>query len=209
MKFTATNRALWAALIVCTAVTALTARALFAERQITTGVILKLCKKNTNGGWDIIEQARGNLNFTANVAEAASGQISTDHVWNFRGDKGTEGTARIKGPGRFSFDSGSGLLTFNLPFEIALKNGKRITREVQLTTASLATPIGQLSGKKAVIQGDSIIAILIGFTQFPARDLIDESQKEPGKIAVPGVVGGGAGLGDLAVTVEFDARAKR
>lgn len=197
-----------AVFITCLAVSALAAHALFSERQVTTGVVLKLCKKNANGGWDIVEQARGTLNFTANVADAASGLIRTDHIWNFRGDKGTEGTARVK-PGRFNFESSTGLLTFNLPFEIALKNGKRLTREVLLTTESLATPIGQLSGKKAVIQGDSIIAILIGFTTFPARDLFDESKKEPGKIVVPGTVGGGAGLGELAVTVEFDARAKK
>jgi hypothetical protein len=208
MQLNQTKRALWAALIVCTTVSALAAHALFSERQVTTGVILKLCKKNANGGWDVVEQVRGTLNFTAHIADAANGSISTDHAWSFRGDKGTEGTARVR-PGRFTFDASSGLLTFNLPFEVALKNGKRLTREVKLTTESLATPLGQLSGKKAVVQGDSLVALLVGFTTFPARDLFDESKKEPGKIVVPGVVGGGAGLGELAVTVEFDARAKK
>ena len=185
---------------VLTAAGALAARALFAERQVTTGVTLKLCKKNTSGGWDIIEQARGTLNFTANVADAASGQISTDHVWNFRGDKGTEGTTRVR-PGRFNYNSGTGLLTFDLPFEVALKNGKRITRNVQLTTESLATPIGQLSGKRAVVQGDSIIAILIGFTSFPARELVDATSNPLGARV--------GNTDELAVTVEFDARARR
>lgn len=208
MQLNHKKRLFGAVFITCLAVSALAAHALFSERQVTTGVVLKLCKKNANGGWDIVEQARGTLNFTANVADAANGYISTDHIWNFRGDKGTEGTARVR-PGRFSFDNGSGLLTFNLPFEIALKNGKRLTREVKLTTESLTTPLGQLSGKKAVIQGDSLVALLVGFTAFPARELFDESKKELGKIVVPGVVGGGAGLGELAVTVEFDARAKK
>ncbi len=200
MKLIQTRRPLWTVLFVCAAVTALAAHALFAERQVTTGVTLKLCKKNASGGWDIIETARGTLNFTAKVADAANGQINTDHVWAFRGDKGSEGTTQVK-PGRFNFDSKSGLLTFNLPFEVALRGGKRITRNVELTTESLATPIGQLSGKRAVVQGDSLSAILIGFTTFPARELVG---------GPPAIAGAKLGNNDeLAVTVEFDARAKK
>lgn len=186
-------------LTLVTALGAFAAKLLFEEHRVTADATLKLCRKNADGGCDLIDQAQGTLNFTATTTGVASGDVNTSHNWKFRSQKGRQISVSLQRAGRFRLDAANGWLNLDLPFTVEI-DGKRLNQSIRLTNESSSTPFGQEGGQKAEIDGRSIIAILIGFTTIKERDIAGPN--------VTGVVGGSGGLmKDLILTLEVKGKA--
>jgi hypothetical protein len=195
----ALKAALALSLLVVTALGAFAAKLMFEDHQVTADLTLKLCRKNADGGCDLIDQAQGTVNFTATTTGVGSGDINTSHNWKFRSQKGRQVSVSLQRAGRFRLDAANGWLKLDLPFTVEV-DGKRINQSIHLTNESISTPFGQEGGQKAEIDGRSIIAILIGFTTVKERDIAGPH--------VTGVVGGTGGLNkDLILTLEVRGKA--
>lgn len=208
LAYTIRKRGAWRALkvalalslIMVTALGAFAAKLLFEDHQVNADLTLNLCRKNANGGWDVIDKAQGTVNFTATTTGVASGDINTNHNWKFRSEKGRQVIVSLQRAGRFRLDAPNGWLNLDLPFTVEV-DGKRINQTVRLTNESTSTPLGQKGGKKAEIDGRSVNAVLNGSATIKERDLAPSH--------VTGVVGGSGGLNnDLVLTLEINGRAK-
>ncbi len=205
--------ALLASLSLIVAFGALVAKTLFDDHQANASLTLRLCKKGSSGGCDVFDQVKGAINLTISTANATGGEVNTAHIWNFRSEGGRQGKVKLQRAGRFQLNAGAGLLTFDLPFEIEL-DGKRFSQNVNLTTDSVFSPVGQLKTKKAEVVGQTVSADLAGFARLKTRDLVGGPPAivggPPAKDSrTSGVVGGSAGLPEeLIATLEISARAK-
>jgi len=80
------------------------------------------------------------------------------------------------------FDPARGLLEVNVTLDTTI-DGKKVGFPAKLTTESVSSPIGQLSGQRAALSGGTLTAGLAGFSAIKAKGLIEES-KAPNKVVV-------------------------
>jgi hypothetical protein len=219
--------AFFAALTTLIAFSALLASAATKQRDASINLRVRLCQKAADGQWTVVDEAKGAFNFTASVADIASGkEIGTNHVWNVRSQKGRQLAIRLQRAGKVNLNAVSGLLALDLPFEVSV-DGKKIAFSARLSTEQNQSPIGALNAKKAEINTSArtLTASVAGFTTIKRRDLIDEvarvgegnkvvvnhEEQIKGKkegIRVPGSVGGSAGINDeLIVVIEGSGKA--
>ena len=186
-------------LVLVTALGAFAAKLLFEDHPVTADLTLKLCRKNADGGCDLIDQAQGTVNFTATTTGVASGDVNTRHNWKFRSQKGRQISVQLQSAGRFRLDVPNGWLNLDLPFAVEV-DGKRINKSIRLTNESISTPAGQEGGEKAEIEGRTVTAHLFGVAIISERDIAPSN--------VTGVVGGKGGLiHDLVLTLEVRGKA--
>ncbi|MCG3161931.1 MAG: hypothetical protein JMDDDDMK_03159 [Acidobacteria bacterium] len=200
------------------------ANAVFKQRDAAVDLKIRLCKKTADGKWEVVDEAKSSFNFSASVADVASGKdINTNHVWNPTSQKGRKISVRLQRAGKVQLNPINGLLALDLPFEVTV-DGKKILLNTKLSTENTSSPIGPLSARRAVIDKNArtLTAGVAGFNTIKQRDLVDniarvgEGKKEnlgaaPGKkegIRTPGAVGGSAGLNEeLIVVIEGAGKA--
>ncbi len=183
------------------------------QRDANGTITLELCRKGANGQWEVIDRVKSPVNFTASVMDLAAGkEINSNFSWRGTSEKGLRAEGRMLRAGKVKLDAMRGLLELDLPME-ATVNGKKIPLNVKLTTESLSSPTGQLSGKRAELNGKTLTAGIVGFSTIKQRDLVDELAKvgdnsKAGKfeqkkeaIRVSGVVGGSGGIADELIVV--------
>ncbi len=193
----------------------LVADSLTKQRDASGTITLELCKKGAGGQWEVVDRVKSPVNFTASIAEITSGkEITSNFNWRGASEKGRIAQGRMLGAGKVKFDVLRGVLELELPMEATL-DGKKIPLNVKLTTESISSPTGQISGKKAELNGKTPTGGIVGFNVIKARDLANEpiaavGQKNPGKKEggrTTGVVGGSAGLTeDLIVVMRGEGR---
>ncbi|MGE0129928.1 MAG: hypothetical protein AB7U82_17740 [Blastocatellales bacterium] len=198
------------------------------QRDAAVDLKVRLCKKAANGKWEVIDEAKGSVNFTASVAEVASGKdVNTSHVWSPTSQKGRKLSIRLQRAGKVNLNPVTGLLSLNLPFEVSV-DGKKVSFVSNLSTENTSSPIGSLNAKRAEINTSArtLTAAVAGFTTLKQRDLIDNVARVgegKGKVVVnheeqikgrkesirtPGVVGGSAGvLEEFIVVIEGAGKA--
>ncbi len=183
------------------------------QRDASGTITLELCKKGANGQWEVIDRVKSPVNFTASVMDLAAGkEITSNFSWRGTSEKGMRAEGRMLRAGKVKIDVTRGLLELDLPME-ATVNGKKIPLNVKLSTESISSPTGQISGKKASLNNGTLTAGIVGFSVIKQRDLVDElakvgdnngtrkaEQKKEG-IRTSGVVGGSAGLSEELVVV--------
>ena len=186
------------------------------QRDASGTITLELCKKGANGQWEVIDRVKSPVNFTASVMDLAAGkEITSNFSWRGTSEKGLRAEGRMLRAGKVKIDVTRGLLELDLPME-ATVNGKKIPLNVKLTSESISSPTGQISGKKASMSNGALTAGIVGFSVIKQRDLVDElakvgdnngslvarkaEQKKEG-IRTSGVVGGSAGLAEELIVV--------
>lgn len=183
------------------------------QRDASGTITLELCKKGANGQWEVIDRVKSPVNFTASVMDLAAGkEITSNFSWRGTSEKGMRAEGRMLRAGKVKIDVTRGLLELDLPME-ATVNGKKIPLNVKLSTESISSPTGQISGKKASLNNGTLTAGIVGFSVIKQRDLVDElakvgdnngtrkaDQKKEG-IRTSGVVGGSAGLSEELIVV--------
>jgi hypothetical protein len=186
------------------------------QRDANGTITLELCKKGANGQWEVIDRIKSPVNFTASVMDLAAGkEITSNFNWRGTSEKGLRAEGRMMRAGKVKLDMTRGMLELDLPME-ATVNGKKIPLNVKLTTESISSPTGQISGKKASLSNGTLTGGIVGFSVIKQRDLVDElakvgdnngslvarkaEQKKEG-IRTSGVVGGSAGLSEELIVV--------
>lgn len=190
------------------------------QRDANGTITLELCKKGANGQWEVIDRIKSPVNFTASVMDLAAGkEITSNFNWRGTSEKGLRAEGRMMRAGKVKLDMTRGMLELDLPME-ATVNGKKIPLNVKLTTESVSSPTGQISGKKASLSNGTLTGGIVGFSVIKQRDLVDElakvgdnngslvarkaeqkaEQKKEG-IRTSAVVGGSAGLSEELIVV--------
>ncbi|HQR32322.1 MAG TPA: hypothetical protein PLK30_06275 [Blastocatellia bacterium] len=187
------------------------------QRDASGTITLELCKKGANGQWEVIDRVKSPVNFTASVMDLAAGkEITSNFSWRGTSEKGLRAEGRMLRAGKVKIDVTRGLLELDLPME-ATVNGKKIPLNVKLTSESISSPTGLISGKKASLNNGTLTAGIVGFSVIKQRDLVDElakvgdnngarkveqkaEQKKEG-IRTSGVVGGSGGLSEELIVV--------
>lgn len=186
------------------------------QRDASGTITLELCKKGANGQWEVIDRVKSPVNFTASVMDLTAGkEITSNFSWRGTSEKGLRAEGRMLRAGKVKIDVVRGLLELDLPME-ATVNGKKIPLNVKLTSESISSPTGQISGKKASLSNGTLTAGIVGFSVIKQRDLVDElakvgdnngslvarkaEQKKEG-IRTSGVVAGSAGLAEELIVV--------
>ncbi|MDX2034590.1 MAG: hypothetical protein SF339_28200 [Blastocatellia bacterium] len=224
MKFTKPNLlkcALLSAAVVLTAVGAMIANTVTKQRDAMTNVMIEICQKDANGQWQIIDKGRAPSNFTASIADLATGkELSGNISWSTRTTNGANISVRMARAAKVNLNTTAGTMMLDVPFEVTV-NGKRTSFTTKLSTESQSTPIGTLSGKRAEINmaARSLQAGVAGFSSINNREIIAElvskqkSEKaadangQKKEIRAPGVVGGAAGLpSELIVVIKGDGK---
>ncbi len=220
MKLTQQNRLtfpLLLGLILLTAVGALIADTATKQRDAMTNVMIEICQKDANGQWQVIDKGRAPANFTASVADLASGkELSGNIGWSVRTNNGAQINVRMARAAKVNLNVAAGTMMLDVPFDVTV-NGKRLSFTTKLSTESQSTPIGTLSGKRAEINMSerSLRAGVAGFSSTNNREVIAElvgKQKaeasgQKKEIRAPGVVGGAAGLpAELIVVIRGDGK---
>lgn len=185
------------------------------QRDASGTITLELCKKGANGQWEVIDRVKSPVNFTASVMDLAAGkEITSNFNWRGTSEKGLRAEGRMMRAGKVKLDVMRGMLELDLPME-ATVNGKKIPLNVKLTTESVSSPTGQLSGKKASLNNGTLTGGIVGFSVIKQRDLVDELAKvgdnsgsmlsrkadQKKEIRTSGVVGGSAGLSEELIVV--------
>lgn len=185
------------------------------QRDASGTITLELCRKGANGQWEVIDRVKSPVNFTASVMEVASGKdITSNFSWRGTSEKGLRAEGRMLRAGKVKLDPLRGLLELDLPME-ATVNGKKIPLNVKLTSESISSPTGQISGKKASLNNGTLTAGIVGFSVIKQRDLVDELAKvgdnngslvarkaeQKKEIRTSGTVGGSAGLSEELIVV--------
>lgn len=183
------------------------------QRDASGTITLELCKKGANGQWQVIDRVKSPVNFTASVMDLAAGkEITSNFSWRGTSEKGMRAEGRMLRAGKVKIDVTRGLLELDLPME-ATVNGKKIPLNVKLSTESISSPTGQISGKKASLNNGTLTAGIVGFSVIKQRDLVDELAKvgdnngtrkadqKKENIRTSGVVGGSAGLSEELIVV--------
>ncbi len=187
------------------------------QRDASGTITLELCKKGASGQWEVIDRVKSPVNFTASVMELAAGkEITSNFSWRGTSEKGMRAEGRMLRAGKVKLDVTRGLLELDLPME-ATVNGKKIPLNVKLTSESISSPTGLISGKKASLNNGTLTAGIVGFSVIKQRDLVDElakvgdnngtrkveqkaEQKKEG-VRTSGVVGGSGGLSEELIFV--------
>lgn len=187
------------------------------QRDASGTITLELCKKGASGQWEVIDRVKSPVNFTASVMELAAGkEITSNFSWRGTSEKGMRAEGRMLRAGKVKLDVTRGLLELDLPME-ATVNGKKIPLNVKLTSESISSPTGLISGKKASLNNGTLTAGIVGFSVIKQRDLVDElakvgdnngtrkveqkaEQKKEG-VRTSGVVGGSGGLSEELIVV--------
>lgn len=183
------------------------------QRDASGTITLELCKKGANGQWEVIDRVKSPVNFTASVMDLAAGkEITSNFSWRGTSEKGMRAEGRMLRAGKVKIDVTRGLLELDLPME-ATVNGKKIPLNVKLSTESISSPTGQISGKKASLNNGTLTAGIVGFSVIKQRDLVDELAKvgdnngtrkadqKKESIRTSGVVGGSGGLSEELIVV--------
>lgn len=183
------------------------------QRDASGTITLELCKKGANGQWQVIDRVKSPVNFTASIMDLAAGkEITSNFSWRGTSEKGMRAEGRMLRAGKVKIDVTRGLLELDLPME-ATVNGKKIPLNVKLSTESISSPTGQISGKKASLNNGTLTAGIVGFSVIKQRDLVDELAKvgdnngtrkadqKKDSIRTSGVVGGSAGLSEELIVV--------
>ncbi len=183
------------------------------QRDASGTITLELCKKGENGQWQVIDRVKSPVNFTASVMDLAAGkEITSNFSWRGTSEKGMRAEGRMLRAGKVKLDVTRGLLELDLPME-ATVNGKKIPLNVKLTSESISSPTGQISGKKASLYNGTLTAGIVGFSAIKQRDLVDELAKvgdnngtrkadqKKESIRTSGVVGGSGGLSEELIVV--------
>ena len=187
---------------------ALIAHTVTKQREATTNVTIEICKKGPNGQWEIIDRAKAPANFTASILDLASGKELTSNVnWSAKTEKGTQLNVKLARAAKVKLDATRGLLELDTPFAVTA-NGKQTALTSKLTTESISTPIGQLSGKKADlnIRAKTLTAGVVGFGSIKQRDVIDEVLRGVNAKAKVATVGGARTVDELIVVIKGDGR---
>lgn len=138
------------------------------KRQAVGEVTLELCQGDGQGNWKVIDRVRAPLNFEISLADAASSKVvDIDHVWNGTSEKGCQGSVSWERATDLHWDIKSGKLDLITPYVLSL-NGHKIRIPISCTTESLTTPLGTLRGKRAVLNGRTLSAGVVGFANFKA-----------------------------------------
>ncbi|MEP7273961.1 MAG: hypothetical protein ABI882_20840, partial [Acidobacteriota bacterium] len=86
-----THQIIGATLTLLIAFGALVADTVSKQRDASTNISIELYKKGANGQWEVIDRARGQANFSASIAEVASGKELTSAInWSVRSEKGRQ-----------------------------------------------------------------------------------------------------------------------
>lgn len=169
--------ALLATIAVVVAFGILVADTVTKEREASGTLTVELCKRGQLGKWDVVDRISAPVSISASILDFASGKrIKTAHVWEGRSEKGRRFVVRA-GEGNVDFNPVAGLLALDLPLNFEL-NGKKFSFNSKISTESVSAPIGQLSGKKAVLQNRTLTAGLVGFSAVKDRRLVDELLNE-------------------------------
>ncbi len=132
------------------------------QRDFDGEIKLSICMPDGKGGWAVKDTVSSNLKFGFNVTDLASGKVlKSDFVWSGRTANGAGFRARLAGQGQASFNPANGLIEERLPLEIEV-NGKKETVQMPLTTESIRSAIGSLSGRRAQINGNIGEMALVG-----------------------------------------------
>lgn len=142
--------------------------------RVNAEIDLTLCEKDNLGGWKTLDHLRGNVSFESALTEIAAGKdVRSSDTWSPRSEKGCALSARLVGTGRQKWDTASGLYELELPIEVTV-GGKRIPLTLKLTSGSITTPLGALTGKSAVWDNKTLSAGLVGAVSFrAARNLFN------------------------------------
>jgi hypothetical protein len=164
-------------LIVLLAAGGLFAKALFAQRDFSGTIRFELCQADGAGKWRIIDTMDVQSNFSANVVEAAGGNVlTTNFVWNGRSAKGRKFTAKITRAAKASFDPTTGKLVIqDMAIEAAL-DGKKETVTATMTTESVEGATGTISGKRAQISNGQATLAMVGSTKLRTANLAPAGQ---------------------------------
>jgi hypothetical protein len=205
-------------LLIIAAFGALVAKAVTGQREASGEVMVELCQKE-GGVWKVIDRMKAAATFRASVAELASGkEARTDFTWTGTSEKGRKLSVRWSGPAKFKFDPARGLLEVNVTFDTSI-DGRKINIPAKLTTESLSSPVGQLSGKSASLSNGVLTAGLVGVAFIRERDLVDKlgvvgQGKLVDKLAEQAVEKrgggrgpGGIGVNELAVVIKSSGKA--
>jgi len=162
------------------AVGGLVADTVSKQRDANGRLEISLCEPDGKGGWKVIDKARDNLSLSVSVAQLAAGaskQIESKYVWTARSEKGRQFSVRVARSGNVSLDLTSGSLNLDVPFEVTVDGRKAVT-EARLTTGSLPTPLGSISGKRADLQNGALSAELVGVARLRAVLIWPEDVKK-------------------------------
>jgi hypothetical protein len=149
------------------------------KRQAVGEVTLELCQGDGHGNWKVIDRVRAPLNFEISLADASSRkEVNINHVWNGRSEQGCQGSVSWERATDLHWDEKSGKLELITPYVLTL-NGHTIRIPISCTTESLTTPLGPLTGQRAVVSGGTLSAGIVGFANFKApRKLFQCSDRE-------------------------------
>jgi hypothetical protein len=159
---TATRKFAAVSLLFLAAAGALIAETATKQRDFDGQIKLSLCGPDGKGGWVVKDTLSGNLRFPFSVTDLASGKtLKSDFVWNGRTAKGHAFRVRLTGQGQASFNAANGQIEERLPLEVEVA-GRKESFLIALSTETVKTAIGSLSGKRARINGNIGEMALVG-----------------------------------------------
>jgi hypothetical protein len=176
-------------LIVLAALGALAAATLTKQYDASCEIVVELCKKGDNGGWDVIDRAKSGLNARMSILDIAVGnmvnkEVESNHTWQARSEQGRQISVKLAGKARGRLDVASGRAEIDIPFEVNV-DGHRMLLDSKMTNQSLTTPVGEVSGKKTVISGATMSGGMVGFNEIKQPNLIAHLLKRKTANEVP------------------------
>lgn len=128
------------------------AQSLAKQRDFDGTVSVKIGLKEANGTWNVIDTLNApGTHITTSVAElAGTKKVSTPFVFNGKSQQGRQISVRLQNAGDATVSLDSGQLDTKLPVQLSV-DGKTFNFLLPLSTESSASPIGPLSGRRAVI----------------------------------------------------------
>lgn len=213
---------LLAALTMFIALGVMVADTVTKQRDASGQLEVILCKPDGKGGWKVVDKVKDSINLSVTVAQlaaASSKQIDSKHNWTARSENGRQISVRLARAGKVNLNLTSGLLELDLPFEFTI-DGKRSVADAHITTGSLQTPLGSLSGKRAELRERTLSADLIGLAKLRGGNIFLPDTKRPAEVGKgsssapdkkegirnPGSVGGGSNE-ELVVVIKAGGRA--
>jgi hypothetical protein len=142
-------------------------------RDVTANLEVSLFRHQGNE-WKVFDKVRINgVQFSAKVSDLAGGKkrVASDFVWTHRSEQGRPLVVRLLQPGDATVNLVTGRL--DVDFKTLSKfGGRNLNFPVHLTTETVQTPNGSISGRRAQINSAAHSATL-GFVgsetvQFPA-----------------------------------------
>lgn len=141
--------------------------ALTQKRDFTGTLHIQICRKGTNGNWDVIDEARINSSFTTNLVQFGRNEkLNTPFHWQARSAKGNDLSFRLVGNADPRFNPSNGFFELrNTNYELTVL-GVRQNIVFDLTTERLNAPNGTFSGKRAQVNGNTGTLALVGVSKF-------------------------------------------